>query len=104
MNNELQIGRHEAIEILNDLVNRKKINFDDLTWEEKIALNQKELIEDDYFIVLSHRFGEMRKYINELTPLNFFVNDDCDLIIYCEDDQDFWRKLPEDTTLKFNRI
>lgn len=104
MINEIELGQHEATEILHDLADRTKLFFEDLTFEEKIALNQKELIEDDYFIVLSHRFGDVRKYINELTPLNFFINDACELIAYCEDDEHFWRKLPEDTTLKFNRI
>jgi len=102
--NELQIGTQEAITILRDLAKRKEFYFEDLTLEEKLALNQKELVEDDYFIVLKHHIRESRKFINELIPLNFFVNDNYDLVAYCEDDEHFRRRLPSDTTLKFNRI
>lgn len=104
MINQMQIDEHEAAELLSQMAKRKKFYFDDLTTLEKLALNHKELIEDDYFIVLQHHIREARKFIEGLIPLNFFVNDDFDLVAYCEDDDAFWRKLPSDTTLTFNRI
>lgn len=104
MKNEMNLGTIETTEILNTLAKRGKVTFDDLTREEKIALNQKEIIEDDFFIMLNHRQRDVNKTIDELCPLNFYVNEDYDLVIYCEDKPTWERVLPADTKLKFNRI
>ncbi len=104
MRNELKFETGETMEILRDLMQQRAFVFDDLTAQEKIALNEKELIEDDYFIVLHHHQKDVRRRIDGLCPLNFYVNDDYDLVAYCEDDPNWREVLPSDTTLKINRI
>lgn len=104
MVNEIQIATTEAEELLTAMAKRKEVIFDDLTMEEKIAINQKEIIEDDFFILVKHRYRDVNKMIDELCPINFYVNDDYDLVIYCEDNVKREEVLPSDTKLKFNRI
>lgn len=102
--NDLQLGKIEAAEILKNLISRKTVIFDDLEIEEKIAINHKELVEDDYFLVLSHPDKSERIEIDKLCPLNFFVNNDFELVAYCEDNAKLSAKLPHDTKIIFNRI
>lgn len=89
---------------LQELAKRKKITFLDLSDDEKTSLNNKEIIEDYFFIVLAHDDLEIERQIDRLCPLNFFVTEDLKLVAYNEDDATRELILPEDTKLIFNRI
>ncbi len=104
MINEITFEPDEAIDILLDLKEQRTFYFDELSDKQKAALNQKELIEDDYFIRLQHHQQEIQEKIDELCPLNFFVNENLQLVAYNEDDAQICETLPGDTYLKVNNI
>lgn len=86
MINQIAFELGKAIDILLDLKEQRTFYFDLLSDKQKAALNQKELIEDDYFIRLQHYKPEIQEKIDELCPLNFFVNEDLQIVAYNEDD------------------
>jgi len=104
MISKLLIEPGEAIEILLELKERRTFYFDELNKKEKAALNHKELIEDDYFIRLQHHQAEIEDKIDELCPLNFFVDENFQLVAYNENDTQRCEILPGNTYLKVNNI
>lgn len=104
MINEIKFAPEEPLEILLALKEQRTFYFDELSDKAKAALNQKELIEDDYFIRLQHHQPDIQEKIDDLCPLNFFVNEDFQLVAYNEDDTKRCEILPGDTYLKVNNI
>ena len=92
------------LEILLELSAREEIIFEDLSESERFALNQKELIEDNFFIMLTHTEVKHNLRIESLIPLNFYVNKNSELVVYNEDRPVLFFTLPVNTTLTFNKI